>query len=153
MTHRCLRTLSTRSSVLKYIMEQNTDKASQRPSSSPAPFTAPPSRHHTLVLHSPYSLQTLRVYAFLAQSARTLVLPNSSPEDADMFRILERVDITYLLRRSRGNSSAQAVRAHNSQRRSASLLDALMDAVCVSISIRWRSPSLVTPHPPPSPPY
>ncbi|KAJ7899393.1 hypothetical protein B0H13DRAFT_2519167 [Mycena leptocephala] len=42
----------------------------------------------------------------LAYPVHTLVLPNSSPEDADMFRMLQRVDVTYLLRPSNGNSES-----------------------------------------------
>jgi hypothetical protein len=69
--------------------------------------TTLPPFHHTLVLHSPY--QSTNAARVCLPRARTLVPPNSSPEDADMFRMPERVDVTYLLRCSRGNSSAQAV--------------------------------------------
>jgi hypothetical protein len=61
--------------------------------------------------------------------------------------MLERVDITYLLRPSRGNSSAQAVRAHNPSRPGTylnqpdprALLDVLVDAV-TACRVRASSP-------------
>ncbi|KAJ7899388.1 hypothetical protein B0H13DRAFT_796213 [Mycena leptocephala] len=102
MTHR----RSTQYS--EYIMERKADKASRRPSSSPAP----PARSSTTPLSSTPGT-SLRpsskccAHAFLAYPVRKLVLPNSSPEDADIFRImLQRVNVIYLLRLSSGNSES-----------------------------------------------
>jgi hypothetical protein len=65
-----------------------------------------------------------------------LVLPNSSAEDADMFRMERVCDVTCQLRPGSGNpESARAIHAHTPQRRSASLLDALVGrSYCVSSS-------------------
>jgi hypothetical protein len=51
---------------------------------------------------------TAHIHAFLAYSVHTLVLPNSSAEDADMFRVLKRVDMTYLSRPSASGNSESA---------------------------------------------
>jgi hypothetical protein len=101
--------------------------------------TALPFFYHTLVLHSRYQSASSKhcAHAFLAYPVCTLVLPNWSPEDAGVFRVLKTVDVTYLLRPSAGNSSVQALRAHNPSRPGTYLnqpapcvlLDVLVDAV------------------------
>ncbi|KAJ7899410.1 hypothetical protein B0H13DRAFT_796438 [Mycena leptocephala] len=99
------------------------DKASRRPSSSPAPSTAPPPLfYHTLVLHSQYqsaAVQSLRTYmpSSRIQCIRSFC-PIRAQKTQTCSRVLKRVDVTDLLRPSSSNSeSARALRAHNPQRR------------------------------------
>ncbi|KAJ7899377.1 hypothetical protein B0H13DRAFT_2664325 [Mycena leptocephala] len=88
-------------------MERKADKASWCPSSSPAPSTF----HPPALLPHPRPPPSVPVRGRPPNAAHThpvrmLVLPKSSPEDADMFRMLERVDVTYLSRPSSGNSES-----------------------------------------------
>jgi hypothetical protein len=66
---------------------------------------------------------------------RTLVLPNLSAENADMFWMERVCDVSCQLRPGSSNSeSAQAMHAYAPQRSSTSLLNALVEAVIVSSS-------------------
>jgi hypothetical protein len=65
---------------------------------SPAPATAAPSRSSdAIVLRSPHQstslLQTLRTCPFLVRLVCTLVPPSPSAEDAEVFRMLERLEV------------------------------------------------------------